>query len=85
MVHTASSSLMAGKNRKDNVKFEVLMGMTIRITVPWDVETTGYHIPENSNFHKKQEVFMVDINAAHFVINKNPFNSILMRYNTLFA
>jgi len=26
--------------------------------------TTGYHIPENSNFHNKQKVCIVDINIA---------------------
>jgi hypothetical protein len=28
------------------------------------MSTTGYHIPENSNFHNKQEVCTVDINIA---------------------
>jgi len=35
---------------RDNVKLEVLMVMAIKITVS-GMYTTGYHIPENSNFH----------------------------------
>jgi hypothetical protein len=57
--------------------------------------TTGYHIPENSNFHNKHEVCMVDINTGYLTRIPGPmsheqhtdkhnmFNSVLILQYTL--